>query len=76
MSTLCYDDRENILLKFKKNSDSSKNNEIINFIELADFQQTSPETPSEVNFTLFLGTNRGQFLKIIDEIINIEILYS
>ena len=68
MSTLCYDDKENILLKFKKNSDSSKNNEIINFIELAGFQQTSPDTPSEVNFTLFLGTNRGQFLKIIDEI--------
>ena len=68
MSTLCYDDKENILLKFKKNSDSSKNNEIINFIRLAGFQQTPPETPSEVNFTLFLGTNRGQFLKIIDEI--------
>ena len=68
MSTICYDEKKNIILKFKKSTDSSKNFQIFNFLNLAKFEQTSLETLPEVNFTLFLGTNRGQFLKIIDQI--------
>jgi len=68
LSTICYDEKKNIILKFKKSTDSSKNFQIFNFLNLAKFEQTSLETLPEVNFTLFLGTNRGQFLKIIDQI--------
>jgi len=67
LSTICYDEEENIILKFKKTSDSLKNNEIINFVEIAGFLQTSTDD-SSLNFTLFLGINPGKFLKIINEI--------
>ena len=67
LNTICYDDEKNVILKFYKTSDSLKNNEIINFLEIAGFLQTSIDD-LVLNFTLFLGTNRGKFLKIIDEI--------